>query len=74
VYRNNLGERPPRRRLLKRILGTLEWLHFRHQGVLFSDDLFPSRSAPHPNLPRAELTEDERKQAIEEIRRRPRIG
>jgi hypothetical protein len=34
----------------------------------------PSRVDPETELPHAELSEEERKQALEEIRRRPRIG
>ena len=45
----------------------------KHQAMS-SYDPSPWRSDPHPDLPHAELTEEEWEQAVEEIRRRPRIG
>jgi hypothetical protein len=47
----------------------------RRQGIDSNDAPWsPSREDPDEELPHAELTEEERQQAIEEIRRRPRIG
>ena len=53
---------------------SLEWFHFRWHGYLFDDD-FPDPSNRGPGvLPHAEISEEERLRAADEIRRRPRIG
>lgn len=84
MYRNNGGDRPPRRMgVLGWLIGALHWLDDRFKNPLifgFGDRLSPSRHSrhsdydPNPDLPHAELTEEERGEAVEEIRRRPRIG
>jgi hypothetical protein len=43
-----------------------------YEDVKTSFDDAPSRR--RPELPGAELTEEQRRSAVEEIRRRPRIG
>ena len=61
------------------VVRALTWFAHRSDGVMYDDD-FPNESArpsdrrTFSRLPGAELSEEQRQQAIEEIRRRPRIG
>jgi hypothetical protein len=58
-------------RFTKRLLAVLEYLHFRQRGALFDDDLSPRglwrQSLTGP--PNAQMTEAERREAADRIRR-----
>ena len=61
------------------IVRALTWFAHRSDGVLYDEDLGAPfgqerKGRTFSRLPKAEISEEERQQAIEEIRRRPKIG
>ena len=80
-YRNNAGSGGHRRpsalsRFLTRFMRRLEWMHFWRDHTVFEDDPDPYAHSQRPatGLPEADLTEEQRQDAVERIRRKPRVG
>jgi hypothetical protein len=83
MYRRNVdltASSPSKmKRMAAAIIRGLTWFAHRSDGALYAEDLGPPfeqepKGRTFSRLPHAELSEEQRSQAIEEIRRRPRIG